>query len=40
MYVLYYASMLGVGTTYGSWLGLTTLAQGWDVMAGIRAVRV
>jgi hypothetical protein len=20
-----------VGTLYGSWLGLTTLAQGWDV---------
>jgi hypothetical protein len=21
----------GVGTSYGSWLGLTTLAYGWDV---------
>jgi hypothetical protein len=21
----------GVGTSYGSWLGLTTLAEGWDV---------
>jgi hypothetical protein len=29
-----------VDTLYVSWLGLTTLALGWDVTAGIRAVRV
>jgi hypothetical protein len=30
----------GVGTSDGSWLGLTIHALGWDVTASIRAVRV
>jgi hypothetical protein len=31
MYLCIMHQCFGVGTSYGSWLGLTTLAQGWDV---------
>jgi hypothetical protein len=31
MYVCIMRQCFGVGTSYGSWLGLTIPAQGWDV---------
>jgi hypothetical protein len=40
MYVCIMRQYFGVGTSYGSWLGLTTPAYGWDVTAGIRDIRV
>jgi hypothetical protein len=35
MYVCIMRQCFGVGTSYGSWLGLTTLAWGWDVTENI-----
>jgi hypothetical protein len=40
MYVCIMRQCFCVGTSYGSWLGLTIPAYGWDVTAGIRAIRV
>jgi hypothetical protein len=40
MYMCIMRQCFGVGTSYGSWLGLTTIAYGWDVTAGIRVIRV
>jgi hypothetical protein len=38
MYVCIMCQCFGVGTSYGSWLGLTIPAYGWDATAGIRAI--
>jgi hypothetical protein len=38
MYVCIMLQCFDVGTSYESWLGLTTLALGWDVTAGIRVI--
>jgi hypothetical protein len=38
MYVCIMRQCFGIGTSYGSWLGLTIPAYGWDVTLGTKVV--